>query len=101
MQGENAMTEKPDLAERIGRAINELDIDFSRLSPAGWIVSALAMGVGGGVAYALARVVVEHNGLGKGAGLVFCLTIIAVTTIMFLSLRWLLARCGIPITRRD
>ncbi len=45
------MSDNPDLAERIGAAINELDIDFSRFTPVGWFVSLLSLGAGGGVAY--------------------------------------------------
>ena len=93
------MTNKPDIAERIGRTINELDIDFSRLSFIGWIVSLISLSLGGGVAYFVGNLMVQRNGLGKGAGLVFCFTIIGVTTVTFLTLRWIAKLGGLSVTK--
>jgi regulator of RNase E activity RraB len=93
------MSEKPDLAERIGTAINELDIDFSRFTLVGWIVSLVSLGIGGGVAYFICSAMIRRNGLNLAAGLTFCLTIIAVTTILFLALRWAVGLAGLSVTK--
>lgn len=92
---------KPDLAERIGRAINELDIDFSRLSFVGWVVSFISLGAGGGLAYLISNAMVQRDGMGTGVGLVFCFTIIGVATGTFLVLRWIVNRCGISVIRKN
>ena len=95
------MNKLPDIAERIGTAINELDIDFSRLTAAGWLVSALSLGAGGGIAYSLCSLMINRNGLDLAAGMVFCFTMIAVTTVSFLMLRWMLHRIGLSITKSE
>ncbi len=93
------MSEKPDLAERIGTAINQLDIDFSRLTVAGWLVSLLSFGVGGAAAYFACTAVMGRKGLNLAAGMTFCVTMIAVTTILFLALRRLLSLAGLRVTK--
>ncbi len=93
------MNKRPDLAERIGTAINELDIDFSRLTAAGWLVSVLSLGAGGGIAYFLCSLMIKRNGLDLAAGMVFCFTMIAVTTVSFLILRWMAHRIGLSVTK--
>lgn len=93
------MSDKPDLAERIGTAINELDIDFSRFTLVGWIVSLLSLGMGGGVAYWACSGMIKRNGLDLAAGMTFCLTIIAVTTVLFLALRWSFGLAGLAVTK--
>ena len=93
------MSDKPDIAERIGTAINELDIDFSRFTLVGWFVSLLSLGVGGGVAYFACSAMIRRNGLNLAAGMIFCLTIIAVTTIVFLALRWSFGLAGLTVTK--
>jgi regulator of RNase E activity RraB len=93
------MSDKPDIAERIGTAINELDIDFSRFTFVGWFVSLSALGVGGGVAYLACSAMIRRNGLNLAAGMIFCLTIIAVTTIVFLALRWSFGLAGLGVTQ--
>ncbi|MCD0460141.1 hypothetical protein [Roseiconus lacunae] len=93
------MNDKPDIAERIGAAINELDIDFSRFTLAGWFISLLSLLGGGSAAYAISSFMIRRNGLDVAAGLVFCLTMIAVTTVGFLVLRWAFAIFGVSITK--
>ena len=93
------MSDKPDIAERIGTAINELDIDFSRFTPVGWVVSLLSLGIGGSVAYWACSSMIGRNGLDLAAGMTFCLTIIAVTTIVFLVLRWSFGLAGLAVTK--
>ena len=93
------MNEKPEIAERIATAINELDIDFSRFTVAGWVVSALSLCAGGGIAYLACNFMIKRNGLNLAAGMVFCFTMIAVTTSSFLVLRWIFDHIGVPITK--
>ena len=94
------MSDKPDLAERIGTAINELDIDFSSFTVVGWLVSLVSLAIGGGIAYLVANGLVERNGLDLAAGMAFCFTMLAVTTITFLMLRWVTNLIGKPITKQ-
>lgn len=93
------MSDKPDLAERVGTAVNELDIDFSRFTLVGWLVSVISLGMGGGAAFLVCRPMVQRNGLDKGDGLVFFLTIVTVTVVLFLGLSWIAARLEMPIVR--
>lgn len=93
------MSEKPDIAERIGTAINELDIDFSRLTFAGWFTSLLSLSLGGGIAYFASSAMIRRNGLNAAAGMTFFLTIIAVTTMVFLLLRWAFGLGGLTVTK--
>ena len=93
------MSNKPDIAARIGTAINELDIDFSRFTLVGWVVSLLSLGVGGGIAYWACSGIIRRNGLNLAAGMTFCLTIIGVTTIVFLALRWSFELAGLAVTK--
>lgn len=55
------MTDKPDIAQRIGTAINELDIDFSRFSFVGWIISLVSLSAGGGIAYLACNAMIKRN----------------------------------------
>lgn len=94
------MNGKPDLAERLLTAVNELDIDFSKLTVVGWLVSFSSLGVAGGVAYLACGEMVRQNGLGRGVGLVFFLIMVTVTTIMFLALRWAFRQAGLSLTKQ-
>ena len=93
------MNNKPDISERIGTAINELDIDFSQLSFVGWIVSLLSVTAGGGVASLVCITMIRHNRPNLIAGLTFFITIIAVTTIIFLTLRRVVGMAGFSVTK--
>ncbi len=95
----DSMDEKPGLAERIAKAINELDIDFSAFTAIGWFVSVLSLAAGGGIAYSICRLMIQRNGVDLAAGMVFCFTMIAVTTGSFLMLRWILQRLGLSVTK--
>lgn len=94
------MSEKnQDLAERIGRTINELDIDFSRFTFAGWIVSAASLASGGIAAWVVYEAMPKRVGPDNGPALALGLTMIGATVVSFLALRWLSQRIGFPITR--
>lgn len=93
------MSTKPDFAERIGSTINELDIDFSRFTFAGWCVSLASLGVGGGAAFLASFAMVRRNGLNLAAGMVFFATMVAVTTVLFLVLRGAIERAGFAVTK--
>jgi hypothetical protein len=88
-----------DLAERLGRTVNELDIDFSSFSIAGWLVSATSLLLGGGIAWGVYQSMPKLKGPNDGPALVLGLTMIGVTVASFLALRWLSNRIGFPITR--
>ncbi|TWU35171.1 hypothetical protein [Novipirellula artificiosorum] len=95
------MTDKLGIPERIGAAINELDIDFSRFSLVGWIVSLLSLIAGGGVAYLVCMAIVRRNGLDRATGMVFCITVISISTLTFLALRRVAQFKGWSITKRE
>lgn len=88
-----------ELSERIGRSINELDIDFSRFSVAGWGVSVVSLTLGLGAALAAYRAVRDKIRDDRGPALVFGLVMIGTTVIAFLLMRRALSRFGIPIVR--
>lgn len=93
------MSDNSDLPEKIGTAINQLDIDFSQLTIIGWIVNLLSLCASGGVAYLVCSVMIQRNGLNVGVGLTFFVIMIAVTTIVFLFLRWLFGLAGLSVTK--
>lgn len=93
------MSSKPDIAERIGTTINELDIDFSRFTLAGWCVSLASLGLGGGAALLASYAIVRRNGLNLAAGMIFFVTMVATTTIIFIAFRWAMERAGFPVTK--
>ncbi|AMV35564.1 hypothetical protein VN12_25960 [Pirellula sp. SH-Sr6A] len=93
------MSTKPDIAERIGSTINELDIDFSRFTMTGWCVSLASLGAGGGAAFLASFAMVRRNGVNLVAGMVFFATMVAVTTVLFLVLRWAIERAGFAVTK--
>jgi regulator of RNase E activity RraB len=95
------MGNKPDMAERVGSAINELDIDFSRFTLVGWIVTLLSLGSGGGAAYVASRAMIGRKGFDLAAGMTFFLTMVAVTTCVFWVLRWLSGLAGLPVSKSE
>ena len=84
---------KKDLAQRVGETINELDIDFSRFTPLGWLISAISLGVGGAAAWFASQAVPRKPD--GGPALAFGVTMIAVTVVLFIAMRWLGDRAGI------
>jgi regulator of RNase E activity RraB len=91
------MSHRPDLAERIGTTINELDIDFSRLTLVGWFVSLVSLAVGGVAAYFASNFMMGRDGWNLAVGMTFCLVMIAVTTFIFLALRWAFRLAGLSV----
>ncbi len=84
---------KKDLAQRVGETINELDIDFSRFTPLGWLISLLSLGMGGVSGWFASQITSSKPT--AGPALAFGLTMIAVAVIAFIALRWLGDRAGI------
>jgi|JI10StandDraft_1071094.scaffolds.fasta_scaffold07449_14 hypothetical protein len=93
------MNHKPDLPEKLGRSLNELDIDFSSFTPVGWAISLIALMMGGAVAGFAGWLLSRRNGINAAAGMTFCFTLLIVTTITFLGLRRMVTSCGLSITR--
>jgi len=91
--------DKPDLAERLGRTVNELDIDFSRFTLAGWLVSTLSLATGCVAAWVAYEAMPKRNGPDDGPPLVLGLSLIAATTLTFLALRWASHKAGFPVIR--
>lgn len=89
----------PDLPERIGRSMNELDIDFSRFTLAGWCVSLFSLTLGFFVGLAAYWAVVRRIADDRGPALAFGLTMIGVTVVSFLTLRAILRQFSISIIK--
>ena len=88
-----------DLAERLGRTVNELDIDFSSFTVAGWLVRVSSLVLGGSVAWSVYQLFPNPRGPDNGPALVLGLTMIGVTVTSFLVLRWFSNRMGFPVTK--
>jgi len=88
-----------DLAARLGRTINELDIDFSSFTVAGWLVSVSSLILGGSVAWSVYEAMPKRQGPDNGPALVLGLTMIGITVVSFLVLRWCSSRMGFPVRK--
>lgn len=77
---------EPDLAERSDRAVNELDIDFSRVTATGWLVNLLRLTAGGTAGRIAWQAMPHENGRHNAPSLVVGITLIAVTAATFLFL---------------
>ena len=84
---------KKDFAQRVGETINELDIDFSRFTPLGWLISLLSLGAGGAAGWFASQAVPRKPD--AGPALAFGVTMIAVTVVSFIAMRWMGDRVGI------
>jgi hypothetical protein len=93
------MTQRDKLPDRIGKALSALDIDFSRFTLAGWVVSLTSLAVGVLVGLTVYDAVPRLNVGNDGPALILGLSVIAATTITFLISRAILARLGISITK--
>ena len=87
------------LVERIGRSINELDIDFSRFTLVGWGVSLASLTLGFIAGLAAYRSVVGRIEEDRGPALVFGFTMIGTTVVLFLVLRAFVTKLDLPIVR--
>ena len=91
------------LSDRIGRAINELDIDFSRFTAAGWLLVVVTLSLGVAVGWTVYGVMPQRGPLDKAPALIPPAAGFFVCVGTFLLFRALLKRAGIPVTkpRRD
>ena len=87
------------LPERIGKAINELDIDFGRFTVVGWCVSVASLALGFAAGLAAYWAVVGKIPDDRGPALAFGLTMIAVTVGAFLALRAALKAFDVQIVK--
>lgn len=87
------------LPERLGKLVNELDIDFSRFTVAGWLTSFTSLGIGLAAALISYRAVVGKIQQDAGPALVFGLVMIGTTVACFLLLRAVLTKLSITIVR--
>jgi hypothetical protein len=87
------------LPERIGKAINELDIDFSRFTVVGWAISIASLATGFLIAWSAYWAVAGKVADDRGPALAFGLSMIGTTVLVFLSLRAVLGRCGVSIVK--
>lgn len=89
---------------RIGRWINQLDIDFSSFTLVGWVVALGSLLLGGFAGY-LAYLVVSDwaNGqrvdAGKAGGLSFFIAMVVVTVFSFQGLRAIARWTGNPVVK--
>ena len=87
------------LQDRIGKAINELNIDVSLFTWAGWFVSIASVSVGFLAAVAAYSAVAGRIAVNEGPALAFGVAMIGGTVIVFLTLRAVLSRFGVQIVR--
>jgi len=94
------MTEERDeFAARIGKAINELDIDFGRFTVAGWLLVVVTLGIGIGVGWTLYDVMPRRGPMDKAPALFPPAAGFFVCVGAFLLLRAILKRAGFPVTK--
>lgn len=94
------MKQGDGLPERVGKTINQLDIDFSSFTLAGWAVSVLSLALGL-VLGLLAWWITPNDPSGKAKALAFGLTMIATTVLVFISVRWSLAQFDVSLVNRQ
>ena len=87
------------LVERIGKSINELDIDFSRFTLVGWGVSLASLTLGFVAGMAAYWSVVGRIKDDRGPALAFGFAMIGTTVVLFLVLRAFVIRLDLPIVR--
>ena len=95
--------ERDEFAARIGKTINELDIDFSRFTAAGWLLLAVTLGLGIAVGWTIYDVMPQRGPMDKAPALIPPAAGFFVCAGTFLLFRALLQRAGFPVTkpRRD
>ncbi|NND99188.1 MAG: hypothetical protein HKN47_17865 [Pirellulaceae bacterium] len=91
------MSKSDQWAERIGRTINELDIDFHRFTLAGWstVVASLTLGVVSG--WSIYHVVPHRGPMDKGPALLCGVGGFVVAMTVFFAMRWVYSRFQIAI----
>ena len=91
---------KEGLPERLGKATNELDINFGDFSFVGWLVSFASLGCGALGAWLGWSAMQNVDGPTNGPALVLGLSMIGVTVVTFLVLRKIVEMLGFSILRK-
>lgn len=89
------------LPARIGRWVNQLDIDFSSFTLVGWVVALGSLVLGGFAGFLVYRLVDGWGQQqdGRAAGLLFFITMVVVTVSSFQMLRAIARWTGNPVVR--
>jgi len=79
--------------------IDHFDIDASRVTPAGWLVSVASVGTGLFAAVAAYLAAAGRIQVNEGPALAFGVAMIAGTVLVFVSLRAILTRFGVQLVK--
>ena len=88
------------IPERLGQKVNELDIDFSNFTFAGWIVVAATLASGLSVGWLILQNVGWRNAMDKGPALMIGVGGLATAIVTFFGMRLLFQTLGVPIVRK-
>lgn len=91
--------EQDGLPERIGKTINELDIDFSRFTLVGWLLVLITTGLGVAVGWMIYEAMPQRGAMDRAPAVVPPLVGFFVCVGTFLLFRYLLNRVGLRITK--
>ncbi|MEZ6086774.1 MAG: hypothetical protein R3C05_01825 [Pirellulaceae bacterium] len=95
------MSENDGLPKRIGTTINEMDIDFSSFTIAGWIVVLATLTTGPLAGWWIYHAVPMRNAMDRGPALAAGVGGFVVSLVAFLSLRRLFRYFAIAIVKAD
>jgi hypothetical protein len=95
------MHEEDGLPEKLGRKVNELDIDFSRFTFAGWLVVLFTIGSGVAAGWIAYSNMPQVDGMSRGRALVLGLTGLVTAVVTFLLTRALFRLLGLHIIKSD
>lgn len=93
------MSSREGLPERLGKTVNELDIDFSRFTIVGWLMVIATLGLGVAVGWLLYGMMTPRGPMDRAPALVPPLAGFAVTVGTFLLFRAILQWAGLPVTK--
>ncbi len=93
------MTPREGLPERLGKATNELDIDFSRFTVVGWLLVIVTLGLGVTIGWLIYGMMTPRGPMDRAPALVPPLAGFVVSVGTFLLFRFLLNRAGLTILK--